>query len=190
MHPKITYFQATVVLLALTLLVACHGADHELTLQDALEQGRCRELIRLYESKLSSDPDYLPYQLNLSVMYALSSRLDADLDVAERDRRSAEAIRLAKDAFNTQQAENQPDLEALLYSGSTLAQVYAVLGATNMMREVFAELSSKMSWNNEALERIAHGKNLLENRLAHGYPLDVANPFGDSAGDSGSGIKK
>ena len=181
---KSAYRLYAMALLAILLFGACHEADHELTLEDALSQGKGRELISLYESKLSADPGYLPYQLNLSVMYALSVRLDNELVANEVERRKTEAIQIARNAFCGQLAVDKPNLEVLLHSGSTLAQVYAILGATNEIKGVFEELSKKIAGNKEARDRITHGKKLLAIQLKNGYPLDATypNPFRKAQG--------
>jgi hypothetical protein len=166
-----------VTLFALSRFRAWHGGERELSLIDALEKGKAREFIRQHESKLSDEPDQRSSRLTLAVMYALSSRLDDKLDDSERNRHRSEAIRIAREAFNTQLSYEYVELDALLYSGSTLAQIYAVLGATNEMRAVFAELINKASHDSEALWQITQAMNLLENHLDQGYPLVAKNPF-------------
>lgn len=151
--------------------------DGELTMEDALSQGRCRELIRLYESRLSVHPDYFPYKMNLSVMYALSCRLDHKLTRQEIARRKDWAIETAHAAVNQQLALPEPNLESLLHAGSTLAQIYATFGEEYKMYGVFERLENKLADDKDAMSSILHGRKLLRKRLEEGYPFDTPNPF-------------
>lgn len=169
-------YSYAVVVLMVTLFSGCR-ADRELTMEEALSQGKGRKLVKQYESKLEADPTYLIYQLNLSILYALSCRLDNKLSPKEIEERREKAIQAARSAFNKQLALSESDTETLLYTGGILAQIYAVFGELNKMKETFDKLSDKFSHDQEALGRIQYGRMLLENRVKQGYPLDVANPF-------------
>ncbi len=151
--------------------------EKELTMSEALAQGRARELVKQYERRFEANPNYLGDMLNLSVMYTLSCRLDTKLAPHEKERRRAMAVQLVRTEFDRQLELSEPDIERLLHTGSVMAQIYATFGEENKMYEVFERLEKKVADDEDAISSISHGRDLLRKRLKEGYPLDTPNPF-------------
>lgn len=121
------------------------------------------------EKQTSDSPHHI--DIKLSLLYALSARIDNGLSYAKRKERRERSIDIVHDLKTQQQQQRPYDIEGEFFLDCLLVQIYAILGDADTARNVLSDITSHYESNAEMVPRLNEARQLLEEALSSGYPF-------------------